>query len=102
MAEAPPALLPAASWRYVLDRNTEALVPEPHRGAVNHPPGQLPTRGVDVISAGATHGREHSTPDELVAKLLDDRQRRAPIAGARKRVEGDQIHLRRMAREQAR
>src|SRR5690606_24617090 len=62
-------------------------------GAVHHLALELAAGGVDVVAAGAAHRRD---PAGLVEQLLEPADRRivrALVAGARERVERDQVDL---------
>src|SRR5690606_25202030 len=62
-------------------------------GTVHHLPLQLAAGGVDVVAAGASHRRDHAGVVELLLEGTDGGIVRALEAGARERVERDQVDL---------
>src|SRR5690348_10531509 len=89
------------SVRSLLNRHPEEFVTETHGRAVNHLARELSAGRVNVITARAADRRQHAALNQLVAKLEYGRLWRALVARPRKRVEGNEIHLRRMAFEQS-
>src|SRR5579864_1093261 len=85
-----------------LDGDADDLVTESHGGAIDDPPRQLTAGRVDILAAGAPHGGEHASLQQLVPEALDHGSGRARVAGAGKRVERNEIDLGGMTLEQAR
>src|ERR1700761_6928703 len=80
----------ALSW---LNRHPENLVTEPYGRAIDDTAGELPTRGVDIVATGASHGRQHAALNQLVPEPLDHSQRRALVMRPREGIERNQIDL---------
>jgi hypothetical protein len=84
-------------WRQA---SRDELLAKTNLGAIVDAPGELAAGGVNVIPARATHGGEHAATDELVPEALDGFGRGAAVLRARKRIEWNQVQLRRMPLQQ--